>query len=92
MDLAGFKAITAAARSVIKDARNDDLELVAEGDAVFARFNYVVTLHDGSTTTYRALAYYRLADGKNVVNDVMTVPDMFQVLGALMAPPAGAQS
>ena len=68
MDLAGFKAITAAARSVIKDARNDDLELVAEGDAVFARFNYVVTLHDGSTTTYRALAYqYCLVKPLNVL-------------------------
>lgn len=49
---------------------------------MFAQVNYVVTPYDGSTTTYRALAYYRLADGEIVVNDVMTVPDMFQVLGA----------
>ncbi len=91
-DLAAFKAMTAAMLSVMKDARIDDLELVAEGDAVLARFNHSVTLHDGSTTTARALAYYRLADGKIVVNDVMFAPDLLQVLGALMAPPPGTQA
>jgi len=68
----------------MKDVRIDDLELVAEGDAVFARFNYSFTLPDGGTTTARTMAYYRLADGKIVVNDVMSVPDMLQVLGPLM--------
>jgi hypothetical protein len=67
-------------------SRIDDLELVAEGDAVVARFNHSITLHDGSTTTHRALAYYRLADGKIVVNDVMFVPDLMQVMAGLMAP------
>jgi hypothetical protein len=86
-DLAGLKAMLPAMLSVMKEARVDDLELVAEGDAVTARFNHSITLHDGSTTTHRALAYYRLADGKIVVNDVMFVPDMMQVLGPLMAPP-----
>jgi hypothetical protein len=59
---------------------------VAEGDAVFARFNYSLTLHDGSMTTHRALAYYRLADGKIAVNDVMFDPDLMQVIAGLMAP------
>src|ERR1017187_1919841 len=86
-DLAAFKAMSPAMGSVMKDARMDDLELVAEGDAVFARFNFSFTLPDGSTTTSRTMAYYRLADGKIVVNDVMAVPDIFQVLGPLMAPP-----
>ena len=45
--------------------------------------------HDGSTTTHRAMAYYRLADGKIAVNDVTFVPDLLQVLGPLMAPPPG---
>jgi hypothetical protein len=36
------------------------------------------------------MAHYRLADDKIVVNDVMSVPDMFQVLGPHMAPPSGA--
>jgi hypothetical protein len=63
--------------------------VAAEGDAVFARFNYMGTLPDGSTTRSRGLAYYRLADGKIVVNDVMFVPDLMQVLGGFMA--SGAQ-
>jgi hypothetical protein len=70
----------------------DDPELVAEGDAVFAWFNHVVTFHDGSTTTHRALAYYGLADGKIAVNDVMFDPDLMKVMGAMMAPPPGAPS
>ena len=85
-DLAGFKAMGTAMISMMNEARIDDLELVAEGDEVFARFNYGVTHHDGSTTTHRALAYYRLADGKIVVNDVMFVPDLMQVMSGLMAP------
>ena len=89
-DLAGLKAMLPAMLSVIEEARVNDLELVAEGDAVTARFNHSITLHDGSTTAHRGLAYYRLADGKIVVNDVMLVPDMMQVLGPLMAPPPGA--
>ena len=45
-DPAALKPIFAAMMSPIKEARIDDLELVAQGDAVFARFNYGVTLHD----------------------------------------------
>jgi len=32
------------------------------------------------------MAYYRLADGKIVVNDVMFVPDLMQLLGPFLAP------
>ena len=92
LDLAGFKAMLPAMASMMKDVRIDDLELVAEGDAVLARFNYSFTLPDGSRTTCRTRAYYRLADGKIVVNDVMSVPDILQVLGPLMAPPPGTES
>jgi hypothetical protein len=76
--------------AVIKNARIDDLELAAERDALFARFNCSFTLPDGTTTTCRTMAYYRLADGKIGVNDAMSAPDMFQVLGPHLAPPAGA--
>jgi len=34
----------------------------------------------------RTMAYYRIADGKIAVNDVMSDPDMMQVLGPLLAP------
>ena len=65
---------------------------MAEGDAVVARFKYILTLPDGSTATSRALAYYRLDDGKIAVNDVMFDPDLMQVIGPLLAPPPGAHS
>jgi hypothetical protein len=39
-DLDGFKAMGAAMLALLKDVRVDDLELVAEEDAVFARFNH----------------------------------------------------
>lgn len=81
-----MKAINAAASAVLKGIRFDDEELVGEGDAVFARYKYSATLPDGSTVTSRSLSYYRLADGKIVVNDVMFDPDLFGVLGPLMAP------
>jgi ketosteroid isomerase-like protein len=74
--------------AALRGQRFEDEEMVAEGDAVFARFNYIVTLPDGSIASARALAYYRLADGRIVVNDVMFDPDLMPVLGPLMAPPA----
>jgi predicted SnoaL-like aldol condensation-catalyzing enzyme len=91
-DLDGVKAMVTATSAALKEQRFEDEELVAEGDAVFARFNYIVTLPDGSTRTARALAYYRLADGRIEVNDVMFDPDLMQVLGPLLTPPPGAQS
>jgi len=46
---------------------------VVDGDAVCARFNFVVTAPDGSSTTSRVLAYYRLTDGRIDVRHVVTV-------------------
>jgi ketosteroid isomerase-like protein len=86
-DLAGVKAMVAATSSALRAQRFEDEEMVAEGDAVFARFNYIVTLPDGSTASARTIAYYRLTDGRVVVNDVMFDPDLMSVLGPLMAPP-----
>jgi ketosteroid isomerase-like protein len=86
-DLAGIKAMLSTLKSVLTEERFEDEEMAAEGDAVFAHFNHVITLADGTTSTSRAIAYYRLADGKIVVNNVMFDPDLMKVLGPLMAPP-----
>ena len=91
-DLAGVKAMVTATSAVIKEQRSTTRRWRPRGIPLFARFNYVLTLPDGSTTTVRALAYYRLADGRIVVNDVMFDPDLTPVLGPLMAPPPGKQS
>jgi hypothetical protein len=79
--------MTAGLAAVIGEARTSSLEMVAEGDAVFARFDYAVTLPDESDRTSRGLAYYHLTDGKVDVNDVMMMPDLHEVLGPLMGPP-----
>jgi hypothetical protein len=75
-------------RAVVGEVRIGDLELVAEGDAVFARFEYGLTLPNGSERTSCVLASYHLTDGRIAVNDVMLVPELLDVLGPLMAPPA----
>lgn len=78
-DRAGGKAFAAALNAAVREQLFDIEDLVAEGDAVVARFNYRVTLPDGSMTTARGSAFFRLADSKIVVNDVMTVPDLMPV-------------
>ena len=84
--------MVAATSAALKEQRFEHEEFAADGDAVSARFNYTAALPDGSTTTVRALAYYRLADGRIVVNDVMFDPDLMSVLGPLIAPPPDGQS
>lgn len=88
IDITGLKAMTTGLRAAVGEVRIGDLELVAEGDAVFARFDYGLTLPDGGDRTSRVLAYYHLTGGRIDVNDVMMVPELHDVLGPLMAPPA----
>jgi hypothetical protein len=63
-------------------------DLVAEGDAVVARFNYAITLPSGEEVTARGLTFYRFADGRIVEDDPITTPDLTQVSAAQMPPPA----
>jgi ketosteroid isomerase-like protein len=75
-DAATVKAMVTATNAALKGQRFEDEELVAEGDVVTARFRYILTLPDNTTAEARALAYYRLSDGRIVVNDVMFDPDL----------------
>jgi hypothetical protein len=52
-----------------------------------ARFDYRVTVPDGTTTEARGYVHFRLIGGQIVSQDVMTDPDMTPVLAPLMAPP-----
>jgi hypothetical protein len=79
--------MTTALYAAVGEARTGSPELVAEGDAVFAGFDYAITLPDGSERTSRGLAYYHLTDGRIDVNDVMMMPDLHEVLGPLMGSP-----
>jgi len=63
-------------------------DLLAEGDAVVARFSYAITLPSGERVTARGLTYYRLADGRIIEDEAITTPDLMQVFAAQMPSPA----
>lgn len=90
MDRTGFKAWLNVA-SAGPGGRMEIQELVAEGDAVVARFTYAIQPGDGEEITARGLAYYRLEDGRIVEDDSITTPDLRQVFAAQMPTP-GASS
>ena len=87
-DLAGFKQMFGAMGAVISSMRFDIVDLVAEGDVVVARYTSEITLATGKRIDGRGLTYYRLADGKIVLDDPIESPDLTQELAALMPPPS----
>jgi predicted ester cyclase len=95
LDLAGFKAMGGAMAAALPDLRLAIENLVAEGDAVVARYTMEAT-HTGSLMgeppsgkkiSARGLTYYKLANGKIVEDDPMTTPSMAELFGI----PAPAQ-
>lgn len=97
-DRAGFKPLLGGMRSAIPDLHFEIQELVAEGDAVVARFTTGGTNTGslmgmpptGKSFSARGLTYYRLANGKIVEDDPITTPDLMQVLG-IPAPETAAR-
>jgi len=87
LDRAGFKAFLTAA-SAGPGSRMEIQDLVAEGDAVVARFTYAIALPSVQKVTARGLTYYRLADGRIVEDDPITTPDLTQVFADQMPKPA----
>jgi predicted ester cyclase len=87
VDLEAFKEMLAGLAAALPDRRFDIQDLVAEGDAVVARFTGEMRDGNGNTISFRGLTYYRLADGRIVEDDPMTTPDLTQQLGPLMATP-----
>ena len=86
VDLPAFKEMLAALMAALPERHYDIEELVAEGDAVVARFAGEMTDRAGNPISLRGLTYYRLADGKIVEDDPFSTPDLAEQLGALMAP------
>lgn len=86
MDRAGFMAMLPAMRTVISGMRFEILDLVAEGDAVIARFTSTMTLATGEERETRGMTFYRLADGRIVEDDPIQTPDLSQELAALLTP------
>lgn len=87
--LEAFKQMLTGLSAALPDRRYDIEDLVAEGDAVVARFTSETRDGSGKTISYRGLTFYRLAGGKIVEDDPITTPDLAQELGALLgSPPA----
>ncbi len=86
MDRAAFKAWLAA-NSAGPGGKMEIRDMVAEGDAVVARFDYAITLPDGQKIEARGLTYYGLADGRIVEDDPITSPDLMQAFAAQMPQP-----
>jgi predicted ester cyclase len=91
-DLAAVKGMLTAMSSALSDVQFEIDDLVAEGDAVMARWKMDVT-HTGSLmgetptgkrVSSRGLTYYRLVDGRIVEHEEMSSPDIAQALGIQM--------
>jgi ketosteroid isomerase-like protein len=83
-DRAGMRAILAQLHAA-GPWRFPSIELLAEGDAVVARFVLEVTRPSGEKVAADGLTYYHLAGGMIVADDPFTRPDLAQVLG--LTPP-----
>jgi predicted SnoaL-like aldol condensation-catalyzing enzyme len=86
VDLAGFKGMLPGLAAVLPERQFDIEELIAEGNAVVARYTSVLRDRNGRTISVRGLTYYRLTDGKIVEDDPVTTPELTAELGPLLAP------
>lgn len=85
-DLPVFKQMLAGLAAALPERRFDIEELIAEADAVVARYSGEMRDASGKTISVRGLTYYRLADGKIVEDDPITTPELTQELGPLLTP------
>ena len=91
-DLAGMKAMLAGMSAALSNTRFEIDDLLAEGDAVVARWKMEAT-HTGSLmgeeptgkrVSSRGLTYYYLENGRIVEDDPLSSPDLLQALGIQM--------
>jgi predicted ester cyclase len=86
VDLPAFKGMLEGLAAALPERHFDIEELIAEGDAVVARYTNEMRDATGKTISVRGLTYYRLADGLIVEDDPITSPDLAAELGPLLAP------
>jgi predicted SnoaL-like aldol condensation-catalyzing enzyme len=86
VDLAAFKGLVAGLTAALPERRFDIEELIAEGDAVVARYTGEMRDRTGKTVSVRGLTYFRLAEGMIVEDEPITTPDLAAELGPLLAP------
>ena len=86
VDLPAFKGLLEGLAAALPERHFDIEELIAEGDAVVARYTNEMRDAAGNAISVRGLTYYRLADGRIVEDDPITTPDLAAALGPLLAP------
>jgi predicted ester cyclase len=86
VDLPAFKGMLRGLVAALPERRFDIEELIAEGDAVVARYTNEMRDATGKTISVRGLTYYRLVDGLIVEDEPITSPDLTAELGPLLAP------
>ncbi len=85
--LEAFKGMLAGLSAALPDRWFNIEDLVAEGDAVVARYTAEMRDGSGKTISFRGLTFYRLTGGKIVEDDPITTPDLAQEIGPLLGPP-----
>src|SRR5579884_2589554 len=76
IDRAAFKGVLQGLVEAMPKRRFEIEELIAEGDAVVARFKAEMTDVKGVTALARGLAYYRIRNGQIVEDQPITSPDL----------------
>jgi predicted ester cyclase len=79
LDRAAFKAFIANSPA-FSNRRFDIEDLIAEGEAVVARFSFEMTDPNGTVIAARGMTYYGLADGRIVEDDPITTPDLSSLM------------
>ncbi len=85
-DLPAFKGMLPGLVSALPERQVDIEELIAEGDAVVARFTMEMRDVTGTVHSVRGLTYYRVTDGRILEDEPITSPDLIATLGPLLAP------
>ncbi|MDA4124072.1 MAG: ester cyclase [Thaumarchaeota archaeon] len=85
----GFKAVVSGLQAAMPVRDFEIANLVAEGDSVVLRGNYHWTLASGKKVSGRVITYYRLANGKIVEDEPMSIPPLTDVLGGMMPSKSG---
>ena len=86
VDLPSFKGLLEGLAAALPERHFDIEELIAEGDAVVARYSSEMRDAAGNAISVRGLTSYRLADGRIVEDEPITTPDLAAALGPLLAP------
>jgi predicted SnoaL-like aldol condensation-catalyzing enzyme len=79
-----FKAMISSLKTAMPSRNFEVMNLLAEGDAVVFRGNMNVTFPDGKKASVRVITYYRLADGKIVEDEPISMPPLTELLSSIM--------